>query len=70
MSDWRQLLARSELRFAARRLRRVPTFAAAAVLVLALGLGTTTAMFSLVNGILLAPLPYPEKVPADCERPA
>ncbi|HEX7184339.1 MAG TPA: ABC transporter permease [Thermoanaerobaculia bacterium] len=60
MSDWRQLLARSELRFAARRLRRVPTFAGAVVLVLALGVGTTTAMFSLVNGILLAPLPYPE----------
>lgn len=60
MSDWRQLLARSELRFAARRLWRVPTFAGAVVLVLALGVGTTTAMFSLVNGILLAPLPYPE----------
>ena len=60
MSDWRQLLARSELRFAARRLRRVPTFAGAVVLVLALGVGTTTAMFSLVNAILLAPLPYPE----------
>ncbi|HVG07442.1 MAG TPA: ABC transporter permease [Thermoanaerobaculia bacterium] len=60
MSDWRQLLARSELRFAARRLRRVPAFAGAVVLVLALGVGTTTAMFSLVNGILLAPLPYPE----------
>jgi putative ABC transport system permease protein len=58
--DWRQLLARSELRFAARRLRRVPVFAGAVVLVLALGVGTTTAMFSLVNGILLAPLPYPE----------
>jgi putative ABC transport system permease protein len=60
VSDWRQLLARSELRFAARRLRRVPIFAGAVVLVLALGVGTTTAMFSLVNGILLAPLPYPE----------
>ncbi|MFL6203289.1 MAG: ABC transporter permease, partial [Thermoanaerobaculia bacterium] len=60
MSAWRQLLARSELRFAARRLRRVPIFAGAVVLVLALGVGTTTAMFSLVNGILLAPLPYPE----------
>lgn len=60
MSDWRQLLARSELRFAARRLRRVPAFALAVVLVLALGVGTTTAMFSLVNGILLAPLPFPE----------
>ncbi len=60
MSDRRQLLARSELRFAARRLRRAPAFAAAVVLVLALGVGTTTALFSLVHGILLAPLPYPE----------
>jgi predicted permease len=60
VSDWRQLFARSEVRLAARRLRRVPVFAGAVVLVLALGVGTTTAMFSLVNGILLAPLPYPE----------
>jgi putative ABC transport system permease protein len=60
MSDRRQLLAGSELRFAARRLRRAPAFAAAVVLVLALGVGTTTALFSLVHGILLAPLPYPE----------
>jgi putative ABC transport system permease protein len=47
----------SELRFAARRLRRAPTFAAAVVLVLALGIGATTAVFSLVSGILLEPLP-------------
>jgi putative ABC transport system permease protein len=60
VSDWRELLARSELRFAARRLRRAPAFAAAVVLVLALGVGTTTALFSLVHGILLAPLPYPQ----------
>ncbi len=60
MSDWRQLLARSELRFAARRLWRVPAFAGAVVLVLALAVGTTTAVFSLVNSILLEPLPYPE----------
>lgn len=60
VSDRRQLLARSELRFAARRLWRAPAFAGAVVLVLALGVGTTTAMFSLVHGILLAPLPYPE----------
>ena len=60
MSDRRHLLAGSELRFAARRLRRAPAFAAAVVLVLALGVGTTTALFSLVHGILLAPLPYPE----------
>ncbi|HEU4454696.1 MAG TPA: ABC transporter permease [Longimicrobium sp.] len=60
MSEIRQLLAGSELRFAARRLRRAPGFAAAVILVLALGIGTTTAVFSLVNGILLEPLPYPE----------
>ncbi|HEX3128120.1 MAG TPA: ABC transporter permease [Thermoanaerobaculia bacterium] len=60
MSDWRQLLARSEFRFAARRLRRAPALAGAVVLVLALAVGTTTAMFSLVNSILLEPLPYPE----------
>lgn len=53
-------LGSSGLRFAARRLRRVPAFAAAVVLVLALGVGATTAMFSLVNAILLAPLPFPE----------
>ncbi len=50
----------SELRFAARRLRRAPVFAAAVVLVLALGVGATTAVFGLVNGILLEPLPFPE----------
>lgn len=50
----------SELRFAARRLRRAPSFAAAVVLVLALGVGATTAVFSVVNGILLEPLPFPE----------
>lgn len=50
----------SELRFAARRLRRARSFAAAVVLVLALGVGATTAVFSLVHGILLEPLPFPE----------
>jgi hypothetical protein len=50
----------SEIRFAARRLRRAPSFAAAVVLVLALGIGGTTAVFSLVQGILLEPLPYPD----------
>jgi predicted permease len=58
--DPRHLLPRSELRFAARRLLRAPSFAAAVVLVLALGIGATTAVFSLVNGILLEPLPYPQ----------
>jgi putative ABC transport system permease protein len=60
VSELRQLLAGSELRFAARRLRRAPIFSGAVILVLALGIGTTTAVFSLVNSILLEPLPYPE----------
>jgi predicted permease len=60
VSELRQLLSGSELRFAARRLRRAPGFAAAVVLVLALGVGATTAVFSLVSAILLEPLPYPE----------
>ncbi len=47
------------LRLAARRLARAPSFALVATVTLAVGIGATTAIFSVVNTILLRPLPYP-----------
>ncbi|MAG71238.1 MAG: ABC transporter permease [Vicinamibacterales bacterium] len=49
-----------EIRFALRRVRRAPTFSAVVILTLGLGIGANTAIFSLVKGILLDPLPYDE----------
>jgi predicted permease len=48
------------LQYIFRRLARTPTFSAIALLTLAIGIGANTAIFSVVNGVLIKPLPYPD----------
>lgn len=50
-----------DVTFALRQFRRSPGFAIAAIVTLALGIGATTAIFTLVDGILLRPLPFPDR---------
>jgi predicted permease len=51
---------KSDVRFALRRARKAPGFSVVVILTLALGIGMTTAMFSVVDGLLLTRLPYPD----------
>ena len=59
-TDCQELRMLRDLTYSLRLLRRNPAFTATVVLTLALGIGATTAVFTVVNGVLLRPLPYPE----------
>ena len=59
--QWRALESLlADFKFTMRRLRKSPGFAATVLLTLAIGIGANTAVFSVVDGVLLKPLPYPD----------
>ncbi|MGB5525992.1 MAG: ABC transporter permease, partial [Gemmatimonadota bacterium] len=60
----------ADIRFAARSLRKAPGFAVAVILTLALGIGANTAIFSVLNGVVLRPLdfPAPDRLVQVCEE--
>src|SRR3989440_7343425 len=49
-----------DVRYALRNLRRAPGFAVVAIITLALGIGASTAIFSVIDNILMEPFPYPD----------
>src|SRR6266516_309097 len=61
----------NDIRFAVRSLRKAPAFTTLAILVLAVGIGTTSAIFSLIDSTLIRPLPFadPDRLVMLWERP-
>ena len=59
---WRMMMDgwMRDLKYALRGLRKAPGFAAAVIMTLALGVGATTAVFSVLEGVVLRPLPFPD----------